>query len=267
MQALRCEPVPAFSDNYLWVVDDGKCAIAVDPGDAAAIVAYLDRTGLTLTTILITHHHADHIGGVARLLEVFAAHRVVVYGPSNEHIANIAHRLAEGDLVEIAAPAITLRVLDVPGHTAGHIAYVTHGTNALPHTVFCGDTLFAGGCGRLFEGTPAQMLNSLDKLSALPDDTAVCCAHEYTLANLRFALTAEPGNRALQTWFAEASGLRERGVPTLPTTIGHERLTNPFLRCDQPEIARSVGQHSGAIPANRLDCFARLREWKNGFRS
>ena len=253
--------VPAFKDNYLWLIHDGVHAAVVDPGDAEPILAALQANGLTLTAILLTHHHADHIGGVMRLLE---HSNVPVYGPRNDGIATVGHPLGEGDRVQVPGLALELAVLDVPGHTSGHIAYVREDMGA--HWLFCGDTLFGGGCGRLFEGTPAQMAASLAKLAALPDDTLVYCAHEYTLANLRFAEALEPGNRALQMRIANDSQLRGTHLPTIPSTIAIEKATNPFLRTGEPTIVESLTAAGRLAPgADPVAVFAALREWKNVF--
>lgn len=253
--------VPAFKDNYLWLIHDGVHAAAVDPGDDAPILRALEEHGLTLTAILLTHHHADHIGGVPALL---ARYPVPVFGPRNDGIAAITDPLAEGDAVTVPGLDLELGVLDVPGHTLGHIAYVRK-TPGL-HWLFCGDTLFAGGCGRLFEGTPAQMAASLEKLAALPEDTEVYCAHEYTLSNLRFALAVEPDNEALALRMRDESAKRAAALPTVPSSIGLERRTNPFLRYREAGIARSLvatGKlQEGAAP---VEAFAALREWKNVF--
>ncbi|MES2319048.1 MAG: hydroxyacylglutathione hydrolase [Pseudomonadota bacterium] len=259
--ALRVLAVPAFKDNYLWLVHDGKHAVAVDPGDAEPILAALAAHHLTLTAILLTHHHADHIGGVPALL---ASTPVPVFGPRHDGIAAVTVPLDEGDRVDVPGLALALRVLEVPGHTLGHIAYVRDTPG--PHWLFCGDTLFAGGCGRLFEGTPAQMHASLSKLAALPGDTEVYCAHEYTLANLRFADAAEPGNPAIVARIAVESAKRERGLPTVPSTIALEKATNPFLRADQPAIAARLQEQGRLGPDTApLATFAALREWKNTF--
>ncbi len=253
--------VPAFKDNYLWVIHDGARAAVVDPGDAAPVRAALAEHGLTLTAILLTHHHADHIGGVPALL---ADKAVPVFGPRSDGIEGITHALGEGDRVRVPGLDLELEVLDVPGHTLGHIAYVRATPGA--HWLFCGDTLFAGGCGRLFEGAPAQMADSLAKLAALPDDTLVYCAHEYTVSNLRFAQAVEPGNQGLALRMKDASARRGTGLPTVPSTIGLERGTNPFLRYTEPGIVKSLVEagrlEDGAAP---VAAFAALREWKNVF--
>jgi hydroxyacylglutathione hydrolase len=253
--------VPAFKDNYLWLIHDGVHAVAVDPGDAGPILDALADHKLALTAILLTHHHADHIGGVPQLLERFP---VPVFGPRNDAISAVTHPLSEGDRIDVPGIDLALDVLDVPGHTSGHIAYVRHTPGA--HWLFCGDTLFAGGCGRLFEGTPAQMAKSLSKLAALPDDTQVFCAHEYTLSNLRFADAVEPGNRALQLRLRDESAKRAAGLPTVPSTIGLEKGTNPFLRYREPGIVdRLVAAGKLAPNAEPVQAFAALREWKNEF--
>jgi hydroxyacylglutathione hydrolase len=259
--ALSVLAVPAFENNYLWLVHDGVHAAVVDPGDAKPILGALAAHHLTLTAILLTHHHADHIGGVPALLEHAS---VPVFGPRNDGIATVSAPLADGDRIEVPGLNMTLDVLDVPGHTRGHIAYV----RAAPHApwLFCGDTLFAGGCGRLFEGTPAQLDASLSTLARLPDDTLVYCAHEYTLSNLRFAQAVEPGNRALAERVERETNKRARGLPTIPSTIGVEKATNPFLRYREPEIVSHLIAAGKLTPGALASAsFAALREWKNTF--
>lgn len=251
--------IPAFKDNYLWLIHDGVHAAAVDPGDAAPVAACLDAHGLQLTAILLTHHHADHIGGVAALR---ARTPVPVFGPRHDGIAAVTDGLVEGDTVSVPGLALALRVLEVPGHTRGHIAYVR--TTPGAHWLFCGDTLFGAGCGRLFEGTPAQMAASLDRLAALPDDTLVFCAHEYTMANLGFARAVDPGNAALAARVEADGAARARGAPTIPSTIGREKASNPFLRYRDPAIAALLARERGLAPgAAPVEVFAALREWKN----
>ena len=252
-------PVSAFADNYLWLLHDGKRALVVDPGDAEPILQALQASRLQLESILVTHHHADHTAGVNALREATGA---TVYGPATERIPAPFQPLREGD--RVAALGLDFQVLDVPGHTAGHIAFYTPDMDGQP-LLFCGDTLFSGGCGRLFEGTPAQMLASLDKLAALPGATRVCCAHEYTLANLRFALAVEPDNAALAAYAQHCRQLREQGQPTLPSSIGQEVLINPFLRTRQANIMAAV-HHFDASTRDDTTVFAALRQWKNQFK-
>jgi hydroxyacylglutathione hydrolase len=249
-------PIPAFADNYIWLAREEGVVAVVDPGDAAPVIAHLEREGLAPAAILATHHHGDHVGGIRDLL---ARWSVPVFGPAREAIPGRTHALAEGDSIVVPGIGLALSVLDIPGHTAGHIAYVGE------RIVFCGDTLFAAGCGRLFEGTPAQMVSSLDKLSALPEATRVYCGHEYTLANLRFALAVEPGSAALLERQAREQAKRERGQPTLPSTIGEERATNPFLRTGEATLRSAAERRAGRALAGRVGVFAELRAWKNSF--
>ncbi|HCZ17234.1 MAG TPA: hydroxyacylglutathione hydrolase [Candidatus Accumulibacter sp.] len=247
--------IPAFKDNYIWLLRQGASAAVVDPGDARPVLEVLDREGLSLTTILVTHHHADHQGGVGSLLARYPAE---VFGPAAESIAGVTRPLAGGETIQCAFSDVRLQVIAVPGHTLGHIAY--YGAGCL----FCGDTLFAGGCGRLFEGSAAQMADSLARLAALPNDTAVYCAHEYTEANLRFAMAVEPGNRRLQSRVNEVAVARANGWATVPSTIAIEKASNPFLRCSEPEVAASARRR--VVDADdEVAVFAALRDWKNGF--
>lgn len=258
---MKLHPIEAFSDNYIWILHDDKQAMVVDPGDASPVQAYLEHHGLKLDTILITHHHPDHVGGVASLLE---GTDVKVIGPASEQLPVPVRRVKEGDSIE--ALGLTGRVLDVPGHTAGHVAYLMDIGMLQAPVLFCGDTLFSGGCGRLFEGTPAQMLASLDKLAALPESTRVCPAHEYTLSNLAFASHIEPDNQELQRYQSQCRALRANRRPTLPSCIGQERQINPFLRVREPSVTRSACRHAQREALSTEQVFAVLREWKNEFR-
>ncbi len=253
-------PIPAFADNYIWLLRDGPRAAVVDPGDAAPVLAYTEREGVRLTAILATHHHGDHVGGIPALLARFP---VPVFGPARETIPGRTHALAEGDHFDVPELPVALRVLDIPGHTAGHIAFV--GDIAGQPTLFCGDTLFAGGCGRLFEGTPAQMWASLSTLARLPPQTRVYCGHEYTVANLRFAAAVEPGNPELPVRQAHEEAKRARGAPTLPSTIALERATNPFVRASVPAVKDAAERHAARAIADDVDAFAVLRGWKNSY--
>jgi hydroxyacylglutathione hydrolase len=264
MSSLTLIPVPAFTDNYIWVLHDGRTALAVDPGDAAPLEQTLDSLGLTLQTILVTHHHADHVGGLARLRQRWPAAPVI--GPAGEAIAGLDERVQDGDRRQLLGQSV--EVLDLPGHTAGHVAYFIEApSDGCAPLLFCGDTLFGAGCGRLFEGTPAQMQASLARLAALPGSTRVCCTHEYTLANLRFARQVEPGNERLAERERHDQALRAAGHPTLPSSIQLERDTNPFLRCDQPELQAAACQRAPHPAHDRspLAVFTALRDWKNRF--
>lgn len=252
-------PIPAFDDNYLWLWHDGQQALVVDPGAAEPVSQVLRQVGLQLSAILVTHHHADHTGGVAELRLQTGA---TVYGPEAEDIPSPYIGCQGGQTLDLGGT--TFQVIDVPGHTAGHIAYFAPDAQPSP-LLFCGDTLFSGGCGRLFEGTPAQMLDSLTRLSALPDSTRVCCAHEYTLSNLRFALAVEPHNTDLQRYQADCLRLREQGLPTLPSTIDVERRINPFMRSGVPAVVHNVREQSPEA-ATQVEVFAAMRQWKNNFR-
>ena len=252
-------PLPAFSDNYIWMLHDGAHAIVVDPGDSAPVVAALDAHRLQLAAILVTHHHADHVGGVNALRPRLQG---PVYGPARESIPAPFTPLNGGDTLQVLG--LDFDVIEVPGHTAGHIAYMQRGALEKP-LLFCGDTLFSAGCGRLFEGTPAQMLGSLGRLLALPSDSQVCCTHEYTLSNLRFAAAVEPDNAAVAEVTALCQRLRLAGQPTLPSSLLREREINPFLRCGEPAVVEAALAH-GATSRSPVDVFAALREWKNHYR-
>ena len=245
--------IPAFKDNYIWLLTQGNRAFVVDPGDAAPVLARLETDGLRLEGILITHHHADHQGGIA---ELKARYPVEVFAPAGESITGVTRPLSGGESIDVLGQSVV--VMTVPGHTLGHLAY--HATGAL----FCGDTLFGAGCGRLFEGTPAQMSASLDSIANLPDDTRIYCAHEYTEANLRFALAVEPENSALQQRVVEVAALRAVGLPSVPSTLAEEKATNPFLRCAEPAVIDAGLQHA-AVNRSKTAIFSAIRGWRNNF--
>jgi len=253
---LKIHPIKAFSDNYLWMFKqaDSDKACVVDPGDAAPVLARLEQDALHLSAILLTHHHPDHIGGVSELLRHFD---VPVYGPESAAIPAVTHTLHEGD--SFVAADTGFKVLEIPGHTMDHIAYYAEPESGAP-VLFCGDTLFAGGCGRVFEGTPEMMYHSLQKLAALKPETQIFCAHEYTLSNLAFAEAVTPDDEVLQARVKSEKEKREKDIPTVPSSIEVELLTNPFLRCsDQTVLAKFPEQEQPA------QVFAALREWKDRF--
>jgi len=255
---IHIDPISAFSDNYIWCLhnDNGE-AVVVDPGDAAPVEAFLTERSLKLTGVLITHHHFDHVGGLEALLQ---NRRIPVVGPPGA-APQISRELSDGENVE--ALGVSFEVITVPGHTLDHIAYFAAAES--PPLLFCGDTLFAGGCGRLFEGTPEQMHHSLGKLKALPAETQVYCAHEYTLANLRFAQAVEPGSRALAERFERESAKRQREIPTVPSTIALECATNPFLRSHVDEVQDTAGEYASMALNDEVATFAAVRHWKDNF--
>lgn len=256
----RVHPIPAFQDNYIWAIvsaDENEFAV-VDPGDPAPVLEYAKNHDLELTHILVTHHHPDHTGGLTSLA---AKYKPTIFGPRPSNIKGITDYVAEGDTIELFGTRFA--VLEVPGHTLDHIAYFSDDT--APPTLFCGDTLFAAGCGRLFEGSPAMMFESLAKLSALASNTAVYCTHEYTMANLKFAAAADPNNTELQTRINTEQAKRDQTQPTLPSTIGLELATNPFLRCDDGQIIEQLKRQNSSTLHTPIEVFAALRAWKDNF--
>jgi len=253
---IQITPIPAFRDNYIWLLERGHHALVVDPGDAEPVLRILERRARKLDAILLTHHHADHVGGVAELV---AAHAPQVFGPAHSPFAGIQVQLREGDRARVLQEDFS--VLEVPGHTLDHIAYWCPALGAL----FCGDTLFACGCGRLFEGSAAQMFASLSKLAHLPEYTKVYCAHEYTSANIRFALAVEPSNPDLLHRREACASARSRQQPTVPSTLELEKATNPFLRCAQTTVREAVVHHSPGTSGEAPAIFAALRSWKDVF--
>ena len=253
-------PIPAFTDNYIWAIHAAESAqfAVVDPGDADPVFAYAQEHGLQLSHILITHHHPDHTGGLLKLIEKFDP---VVFGPEPSKIKGISQHLHEGDNIEFYGQQFA--VLEVPGHTLDHIAY--YSIDGESPILFCGDTLFAAGCGRLFEGSPPMMVNSLAKLTALGPQTKVYCTHEYTLANLKFAVAANPNNEELLERVAKEQHKRDSDQPTLPSTIALELATNPFLRCTDPDLISQASNHAGTPLSDPTEVFASLRSWKDSF--
>jgi hydroxyacylglutathione hydrolase len=249
-------PIPAFKDNYIWTLVQGQYAVCVDPGDAAPVQQFLTQHNLSLNAILNTHHHWDHTGGNTALIH---GSHIPLYGPKTEAIEGLTHKLGEGDEITLPEIGLQLRILDIPGHTAGHIALYND------DMLFCGDTLFACGCGRLFEGTPEQMSASLGKLAALNKNTKIYCGHEYTLANIAFAKAVEPENKKIVDREKREAAKRTEGKPTLPSTIGDELDTNPFLRCNESSVIRAAEKYAGKSLPDKVAVFAALREWKNNF--
>jgi hydroxyacylglutathione hydrolase len=256
MAKLEVVPVRAFADNYIWTLRDESHAAVVDPGDAAPVLRYLEGEGLELVAILNTHHHADHVGGNAALLRRGS---VPVFGPHDARIPDVSRKLRDGERFELPHFGIEFDVMEIPGHTRSHIAF--HGGGML----FCGDTLFAVGCGRLFEGTPADMYRSLQRLARLPDSTRVYCGHEYTLSNIRFAKAAEPDNAALLDLEKRAAAQRAQDLPTLPSDVGQEKATNPFLRVSEPQVVEAASRYAGKPLSDAVSVLAAIRDWKNNF--
>ncbi|MGB3622934.1 MAG: hydroxyacylglutathione hydrolase [Ketobacter sp.] len=258
---LTLHPIPAYVDNYIWCIHDATRAYVVDPGQAEPVQSYLNKNKLALCGILVTHHHWDHVSGIETLTKEYPG--LPVWGPQQETIPGITVPLSADQRVDLDWD-ISMTVLDVPGHTLGHIAYFAEQTPLGP-LLFCGDTLFSSGCGRLFEGTPGQMWQSLKQFLALPDQTLVCCTHEYTTANLQFAQAVEPGNADITTRRENVASLRDQNLPSLPSTIGLEKRVNPFLRVNEDSVINALIKNSGSRPADATDSFAKLRAWKDSF--
>lgn len=255
-------PIPAFNDNYIWLINRKQSDQfwLVDPGDGQAVLNHFKSLNISsLSGILITHHHPDHIGGISQLIQNFP--NIAVYGVASERVPAITNPIEVGSELPLA-PDLSLQVIDVPGHTRDHIAY--YRADSLNPILFSGDTLFAGGCGRLFEGTPAQMRRSLSKLRQLPQNTQVFCAHEYTLSNLKFALAVEPNNQSIADRIAKVESLRISERPSIPSSIQEEIATNPFLRWDQPDVIE-MAVSRGAESNDSDDVFAKIRAWKDNF--
>lgn len=260
MTLLAPSALPAFTDNYIWSLTNGTDAIVVDPGDASVVTQWLTEQGLNLAAILITHHHPDHVGGIHALLE---KHTVPVYGPKRETIPHMSHPLSEGDTVQVPGFNLSFSVMDIPGHTAGHIGFYCEEQDWL----FCGDTLFSAGCGRLFDGTIEQLYHSISRINTLPARTQVFCTHEYTLANLAFAHAVMPANVDVENHIEKVNALRNNDQPSLPTTLATERKINPFLRSDNADVQAACQANDASLAplAEPMQCFAALRQWKDRF--
>jgi hydroxyacylglutathione hydrolase len=265
---LQFKQIPAFTDNYLWVIIQNHQAWVVDPGDAEPIIALLEREKLTLKGILITHHHQDHIGGVEQLMAWSKDHGqgpINTIGPLHPKITPLDRVITDQDEIELF-PGVIAKAISVPGHTLSHVAYfLPQSKDVLTPRLYCGDTLFATGCGRLFEGTAEQMYQSLQKFAQLPDETLVCCAHEYTLSNIKFAQHIEPKNHDLSVWAQVAKQMRSESTPTVPTTIGFEKKVNPFMRCNEPSMIKNIQQLTETSLQTSSDVLAVIRKMKDSF--
>jgi hydroxyacylglutathione hydrolase len=251
---MNIQSIPIFKDNYIWLIVGAKSAVAIDPGDAKPLQDFLHKHDLSLDAILITHYHSDHVGGILDLKEEYNPN---IYAPKSEQVQGITQQVSGGDELLLSSINKTLSVLDIPGHTLGHVGYY------MPGILFCGDTLFSAGCGRIFEGSPQQMFDSLQKLAALPDETLVYCTHEYTAKNLEFAKTIEPSNTAIENKLNAVLELRKNNTPSIPTTIGEEKKYNPFLRCYRPEIVLHLENYFGLKISSSVEAFKYLRQLKD----
>lgn len=256
-KGISIHPIPAFNDNYIWCIHDDKHAVVVDPGDATPVLSYLRENALKLAAVLITHHHHDHTGGIAKLAS--AVKELPIIGPRGGHIKGLTKTVAQGDTVALPVIDMSLQVLEVPGHTLDHIAFFGHGA------LFCGDTLFSAGCGRLFEGSPEQMLHSMNKLKRLPDSTRIYCAHEYTQANVNFALAVEPDNNDLKNYALWVKEKREHNECTLPGVLGEQKKINPFLRSHEPSVKDAAEAFTNTSLGDDVAVFAAVRRWKDEF--
>jgi hydroxyacylglutathione hydrolase len=257
--SIEIKPIASLKDNYIWAIIDNNAreVIIIDPGDAKPVEAFLKQHSLRLSAILITHHHWDHTNGVSELKKRY---NPMVYAPAHDNVKDADILLTESsDGIEFLKQSLSFSILDIPGHTLGHIAYYS------PGMLFCGDTLFAAGCGRLFEGTAEQLYTSLQKMAALPNDTKVYCAHEYTLNNLRFAAVVEPNNQAIQERIDQVTALQADNLPSLPSLLAEEKLTNPFLRCNVKDVIAAAEKFAGEKLSTPVEVFAALRKWKDGF--
>nr|VFK39347.1 MAG: hydroxyacylglutathione hydrolase [Candidatus Kentron sp. SD]VFK46639.1 MAG: hydroxyacylglutathione hydrolase [Candidatus Kentron sp. SD]VFK80085.1 MAG: hydroxyacylglutathione hydrolase [Candidatus Kentron sp. SD] len=257
---LDITPISSFTDNYIWRIREpnGRIAAIVDPGEAAPVFRALDQEEITPVAILLTHHHGDHVDGVGEIKARYPD--ISVFGPARERIRGVTHRTEEGEIIDLPGARLSFRVLEVPGHTRGHVAYYGHGA------LFCGDTLFSVGCGRLFEGTPMDMHGSLRRIAALPGETRLYCAHEYTLDNIGFAKEVEPKNPDLARREQDAFARIDRNLPTVPSTLAEELAVNPFLRCHAPEVIHAAEDYAGRKLADPVEVFAAIRRWKDGWR-
>lgn len=256
--SIKVNAIPALKDNYVWALVDetNKTVVIVDPGEAKPVLDFISSHGLKPLGILITHHHWDHVNGIGEIKKQFD---IPVYGPATEDVPLTTALVRDNDVVTIPDFPVRFKAMYIPGHTKGHIAYHA------PQMLFCGDTLFAAGCGRLFEGTPEQMTKSLGRMTALPDDTRIYCAHEYTLNNLAFAQTVEPDNANIKTRIEQVAALRDQGKPSLPSVLKEEKATNPFLRCDSRQLIENVEKYAGQTLGDPVSVFTWLRKWKDNF--
>lgn len=255
---MKINPIHAFKDNYIWIIHNEKYAVIIDPGIATPVIDYIRQHHLKLIAILNTHHHHDHTGGN---LELSQLSKIKIYGPQKETIPGMTHGLEEGNIIKFPELSLNLTVLNTPGHTVDHISYYG------PNHLFCGDTLFSCGCGRIFEGTAQQMYSSLKKIAALPDQTQVYCAHEYTLSNIHFATEIDPANSLLAEYASKVKMLRAYNKPTIPTTLAIEKAINPFLRCEHPAIISAANQHAETQLSDAVSVFSEIRKWKDHYQS